>query len=344
MNVPRTVSVERIPFLQPLFWITRLGLAFLCVFRDLIHRPDRTALEGPPATLKKRKITVTRAADLPSHRYEFGAAAVGNGIYVAGGVFQSSVWLPTARFERYDTTNDRWSDLPDLPYVVHHPGVAADGSNVYVAGGCGVRIEPRAGLLRFDTKSNRWDRLPDMPTRRGALGLAYLKGKLYAIGGADYRRKYAIVEAYDIAADKWEPLRPMGIAREHLAVAVVGGKIHALGGYNTDRFGALSAHEVYDPGTDRWSLLPDLPMRLCGFAACGVGDRLYVFAGEQGWAVSPYVFMYDTKTSEWYRLPDLSEARYASGIAVAGTRIHLIGGNTVMFSDRFSRRHDVFTP
>ncbi len=341
----KTLYMEHNPLLAPLFALTRFGLGILYVLRDLWHRPDRTYIEGPALKVARAaKSRMLHAADLPSHRYEFGAAAIGEVMYVAGGIFQPSVWLPTAKYESYDARKGTWMSLPNVPHVTHHPGVTADKTYLYIVGGCGIRIAPLSLVWQYDPKSLSWRRLPDMPTRRGALGVVYIHGKLYAVGGADYNRKYKTLEIYDIASSSWSRGQDMPTPREHLAVAVSGGKLHALGGYNTDRFGSLTTHEVYDPKSNMWHTASPLPMRLCGFAAVGLGSKVFVFGGEQGWAVSPYVFEYNSQSDTWTRHPDLREARYASTAVAIGKRIHLLGGNTRMFSDDFSKRHDIFVP
>ncbi len=330
--------------LGPLFAGTKLGLHVLYVLRDWYHKPDRITLEGniPPVT--KRMTLWKNAAPLASHRYEFGAAAVKNNIYVAGGIFQPSVWLPTRLFERYDTISDTWHTLPSVPHMVHHAGVTSDSEYVYVIGGDGWRIIPLGFAWVYDPTKNTWSRLPDLPTKRGALGLAHVDGKLYAVGGAANAKKYATVECFDIKTKEWSPKSSMPTPREHLAVAVLSGEIHALGGYNTDRFGSQRTHEVYNPKTDTWRQAAPLPIRLCGFSAETVGNTLYVFGGEQGWAISPYVFAYDKKSDSWTRLPDLPEGRYASTAVRVANRVFVMGGNTRMFSDDFSNHNDVFIP
>lgn len=337
--------IEHSFFLQPLFWFTRLGLSVLYILRDLWHRPDRKFIENENPVLPPPpdRISVSTGKDLPSHRYEFGAATAGKTVYVAGGIFQPSVWLPTKCFEAYNTLTGTWESKPPLPYVVHHPGMTGDGRYIYVVGGCGIRITPLNHTLRYNPKTNKWTELAPLPTRRGALGLAHIKGNLYAVGGADYGKKYNTLECYNISTNTWKTLAPMPTEREHLAVAVANGKLHALGGYNTDRFGALTTHEIYDPDTDTWEAGTPLPLRLCGFAAAAIGSSIFTFGGEQGWAVVPHVLEYDTKTKLWHRHDNLRAARYAAAAAEMDNHIHVLGGNTRMFSNEFSRHHDVFS-
>lgn len=331
-------------FLRPFFWFTKFGLSILYILRDLYHRPDRNAVEGPnPTPLTADKLTMTTGPDLPSHRYEFGAAAAGKILYVAGGIFQPSVWLPTRRFEAFNTETNQWMVKASLPYVVHHPGVTSDGRHIYVIGGCGIRITPLSHVARYNPKTDKWTLLRPMPTRRGALGAVCIDSKIYAIGGADYNKKFNVLECYDIPTNTWTTLAPMPTPREHLAVAACSGKLHVLGGYNTDRFGSLTSHEIYDPKTGAWETRAPLPMRLCGFAAGSIGTSIFTFGGEQGWAVVPYVFEFNTKTGTWHRHPDLRAARYAAAAAENENRIHVLGGNIRMFSDDFSFHHDIFS-
>lgn len=331
-------------FLAPLFLITRLGLSVLYLFREIRYGfPDRSKIENTTLPITKDKITLTIAKPLPSHRYESNAASIGNDVFVAGGIFQPSVWLPTKAFEVYHADSDSWETLAPIPHVAHHTGVVSDGTYIYVIGGDGLRIQALSLCWRYNPKTKDWKRLKDMPTKRGALGVVYHNGSIYAVGGADYKKKYTVMERYDIQTDTWHKEKSMTVAREHLGIAVTHGNIHVLGGYNTDRFGSLTTHEVYDTKTKQWSLATPLPMRLCGFASNAVGDDVFILGGEQGWAVTPTVFSYNTKTKVWTRHEDLSVPRYAASSAVIGNDIHIIGGNRVMFSNKFSHVHEVLT-
>jgi hypothetical protein len=78
-------------------------------------------------------------------------------------------------------------------------------------------------------------------------------------------------------------------------------------------------------------------------SAC-VGENVYVIGGEQGWAVSNFVFGYNVIKKTWFRCPDLPVARYAGSAAVVDNLIHVIGGCEKMFSHHFGHSHDVFVP
>lgn len=88
-----------------------------------------------------------------------------------------------------------------------------------------------------------------------------------------------------------------------LAAASVGGKLYAFGGEYFNNGGGVYAESwEYDPATDNWNALPDMPHPRHGLGAVSVGDEIYVIGGalEVG----------GNKTSTWSRCshPQLREA------------------------------------
>lgn len=326
------------------FKMAHIGLITYYSSYDSIYKPNRNKLIQPSLLPDIKAGTWSSVTPLPSYRYEFSSAAVGKTIYVVGGIREPSVWFPTSLVEAYDTVTKKWKKVKRLPYPLHHAGVAADNRYLYVAGGDRVRISPSKAVFRYDPSKDEWERLPDMPTKRGALGLAVIGNILYAVGGADYQKKYSLLETLNLATMTWERLPDMLTPREHLAVAVSPLGLHVFGGYNTDRFGSMPTHEIYDPAKKKWYSAPPIPMPICGMMAAGIGDNVYVIGGEQGWAVSKYVFGYNVVKKRWSRCPDLPIARYAGSAAVVKKQIHVIGGCEKMFSHHFGHSHDVFTP
>lgn len=326
------------------FRIAHVGLISYYSFYDLLLKPNRDKIIGSGLLPDSNAGVWSSEAPLPSYRYEFSSAAVGPTIYVIGGIREPSVWLPTNLAEAYDTRTKKWKNIKSLPRLIHHTGVASDKNYLYVVGGNRVRITPSKAVFRYDVTTNEWTRLSDMPTPRGALGAAVIGNILYAVGGADYEKKYATLEALNLKTMKWTRLADMPTAREHLAVAVSSLGLHVLGGYNTNRFGSMPTHEIYNPKNNTWTKAMPIPMPICGMMAAAVDDKVYVIGGEQGWAVSKYVFGYDVGEKRWFRCPDLPIARYAGSSATVGRRIHVIGGCEKMFSHHFSHSHDVFSP
>src|ERR1700753_3450062 len=62
-------------------------------------------------------------------RQEHGAARIGTDIYVVGGVNAMKLAM---QVEKYDTVNNKWSQVAPIPMGMHHPNVAALDGKLYV--------------------------------------------------------------------------------------------------------------------------------------------------------------------------------------------------------------------
>ncbi len=311
---------------------------------NLYHKDREKNLVASNKEIVEPRGSWEKKKELPSFRYEFGVAKVGDNIYLVGGLYLPTVYAATNRTEAYNIKTDKWRNVSPLPAVIHHPGTTSDGKYVYVIGGDGTRTTPYSLAYKYTPNTDSWERLADMPTPRGALGLAALDGKIYAVGGATYDKKRNELEVYDPKTNSWEGKTPMPTPREHLAIAVVDEKIFVLGGLTTDRFHSLTTVEAYDPITDTWETKAPLPLPLSGFTAVGLENKIFVFGGQQGVAVSGEIHEYDAKKNSWNRKSNLPFPRYgAVGVAVED-KIHLFGGNRVVGSYQIINNHDIFVP
>ena len=153
-----------------------------------------------------------------------------------------------------------------------------------------------------DAAANEWRVISELPTPRGEFATAVVEGKIYLIGGTPL-----------------ENLR--GVRRENEP------------GIWKGPFG-MSLVEVYDPQTNTWERLTDMPTVRSGAKAAVVAGRIYVLAGRVGkdrQAVNlktlKVVEMYDPETDTWVRKQDLSVRRASFGIGVITGKIYVIGGN-----------------
>lgn len=120
-------------------------------------------------------------------------------------------------------------------------------------------------------------------------------------------------------------------------VATVGGKVYAFGGFRSD-FTVYRSYASYDPVSDTWANLGDLP---AGMAETHMGvahdDRYVYFAGGFGgdlqnaspsqW-ITDELWRYDTQTNTWLERASMPAARGAGVLALVGNRLHYIGGNS----------------
>ncbi|KKT40338.1 MAG: Kelch repeat type 1-containing protein [Candidatus Collierbacteria bacterium GW2011_GWA2_46_26] len=313
------------------------------MWRDWSNRNVNRNFIGSKLKISGKNIW-KKGPDLPTYRYEFGSALVGDNFYIIGGVTAPTVYTVTKRVDRYDIKSKEWSRVSNHPYIIHHPGVTSDQNFVYVIGGNGLRISSYSIAHKYNPETDRWQRLADMPTKRCALGLAYLDGKIYAVGGADNKRPLSAFEEYDVEKNQWKNLPDMPTAREHLFSVTIQRFVYVLGGYQNDRFHNVNTFERYSIGRKVWEKLAPLPAKISGFSACIYGKSIFAFGGEQGWATSDEIYEYKLKEKKWFRRGNMPAARYAGAVISAEDGIHIVGGNPLMMSGKFSNDHDILIP
>lgn len=329
-------------FNNTLFNIIIFPFIILFFAYELLANPARV-LEGSGAVINEIG-QWTKAAPLPSFRYEFAAGALDGKVFTIGGIVLPSVWFPTNIVEIYDPKTDTWERGKKYPERVHHTGAAVCNDKLYVVGGNDIRITPKSSVYAYDIKKDSWQKRASLPTARGALGVTCLDGLIYAVGGGVNKRPVNNLDVYNPTTNTWSSKAAMFTTREHLFAVAVKGKVYALGGFGETRFDNLVSNEAYDPATDTWERLAPMPYPVSGFAAVGMGNSIFIFGGEQGDAVSKEVHEYKIDEDKWFRRPDLPAPRYALTATVVGNSIHVIGGNDMVMGYEFSRSHDVFTP
>ena len=124
----------------------------------------------------------------------------------------------------------------------------------------------------------------------------------------------------------WRARAPLPIPRTEMAWAVAWrGRVHLVGGYAEQRVDK-PYHHAYDPLTDRWQELAQLPRGANHVGVATLGERLYAFGGfvEQNRTPHDEAFAFDGE--RWHRIRRLPEACGAMSCIALGNRIHLVGG------------------
>ena len=129
------------------------------------------------------------------------------------------------------------------------------------------------------------------------------------------------------AGERFEALAPMPRRLNHIGVAAYRGDVYVAGGYGR----TLDSHTSksffrYDPATNRWSRLPDMPEAKAAMAAGVVGHRLIVAGGARDNTPLASTFAYDFGSRQWSRLPAMGSRREHVGAAVLGGRLYVLGG------------------
>jgi len=168
----------------------------------------------------------------------------------------------------------------------------------------------------------------------------YVLGGIESFDGTTYPT-INLTQVFSTTQNTWKTLAPMPAALNHANVAAVNGKIYVLGGLAITETGgplfwnASGACAVYNPATNCWTVLPEMPAgRAIGSAATlVVDDTIYLPGGllntnltndEEG--TTAMFTSYNTVTGKWTVLPDLPAPRDHAGKGTYGDMIYILAG------------------
>lgn len=112
----------------------------------------------------------------------------------------------------------------------------------------------------------------------------------------------------------------MPSSRSEMSAGVIDGRIYVPGGWGNG-FSQSTALEMYDPATDSWTRLADLPFHVNHHATAVYQNALYVFGPEDT------ALRYDPASDAWTERAPMPENRYAAAAAALGNYLYVIGGS-----------------
>ena len=103
-------------------------------------------------------------------------------------------------------------------------------------------------------EENKWKLIPSMETPRYWFGATAIGENIYVAGGCNNQYKsLSSVEVYDSKINKCPSLLDMTNKRHRCTVTSVNGKVYVIGG--NDGYGSFSSSEMFDPATNKWTVL-----------------------------------------------------------------------------------------
>ena len=290
-----------------------------------------------------------QVTELPTWRIGPAATAVKGKIYLIGG-FDHHKNLggrapALSRVDVYDTQTNTWHTVAKMPTPRVAPQAAAFSNKIYVFGGYdrkgpGGTSRYKKTVEMYDPQTDTWVKKRDMPTLRHAFMSAVVDGKIYLIGGSVHDKKLdrdvaiGLVEIYDPLTNRWEKGADMPTERGATDAVVVDGKIYVIGGYNwrwgplVDKF--VTSIEEYNPKTDQWHELRDMPMLKFWFASVAIDNEIYTIGGAYtpgGNKIARIsdVDVYNPTTNKWREVQALTILKSTRAVVVKGT-IYALGG------------------
>ena len=292
----------------------------------------------------------TKAPLLASSGPRAGAAvvALNNQLYIIGSLYSGDA---ASSLIAYNPITDSYTALAYAPGTLTAGQAAAaalNGKIYYLLGG---------PIFVYDPATNTWTVKAQNPLAQSSAACAAVNGKIYSIGGlSGYQSVTGYVSAYDPMNDSWTILSSMPTPRAGFAVAVFNNKIYTFGGYtyvNNGQTGnvqtASNAAQVYDPATNTWAILPNLPTARYHPGCAVLNNKIYVLGGYVTPANSAPTVLgtneeYDPTAGTYATRANMKTPRWRVGAASLFNNIYTFGGLTAPNNEPLSSVNEAYTP
>jgi Kelch motif len=127
-----------------------------------------------------------------------------------------------------------------------------------------------------------------------------------------------------VQSGEWVQVASMSQRRSYIAAAQVGQAIYTAGGMVGESGRPLATFTRYDPGLDRWTTLPQLPVATRAAAAAAADGILYVIGGTTPDGNTAAVWSWDGES--WSARSPLPTPRFNHSAIAAGGRVYVLGG------------------
>ena len=223
--------------------------------------------------------------------------------------------------------------LPTTRQEIYPTGL---GDEIIVVGGIDIYQSCSDRVEVYNPAANTWRRAASLPYRRHHIPLASVGNKVYATGGytiieGHWRLRGTVFE-YDNDRNEWAIKSPMMTPRAEHVAAAYDGKIYTIGGRETPSPAstALNNNEVYDPATDTWTALRNMPTRRWHAAVAVLDSLIYVIGGRyfDGIAIENRSTneAYSPQSDTWYRRANLPIASSGLSAAALNGKVYAFGG------------------
>jgi N-acetylneuraminic acid mutarotase len=273
---------------------------------------------------------------LPSGRYGFTTVTTPDGIYVIGGNNGSSLGALNGQGGLADNlflSTSSWSPKASMPVTKWYTnGGAYLGGKIYVFGGGGDPYGATDTWI-YNIGLNQWQPGEAPPVLGTSCGFSAAIGGVIYVAQEYWGGSQELLYRFDPGAapgHAWTQMTSSLGNHCFGAWGVIDGKIYAAGGEGQPQ----TVTEMYDPSTNTWSGLADLPFKMPHATGIAANGKLYVVGGTSVEASPPtYVWgnveVYDPATNTWdtQTVPSLATPRQLFGGTFYAGNLEVFGGD-----------------
>lgn len=293
-------------------------------------------------------------AELPFGITSFGAARLGDSLYVYGGhtgtAHEYSNETQSNQLLKMDLTGamDHWQVIAEGERL-QGLGMVAHDTRLILIGGFIARntegepqdLHSQTQVRAFDVVTQEWSDLPPLPEGRSSHDAAIIGDRVYVVGGwnmdgdnATVWHTTALMMDLGQANPNWTPIATPPFQRRALALAEHAGKLYAIGGMNKAD-GPTRSTAWFDPNSNQWSSSPDLfgdeGMNGFGASAWSIQGQLIVTNN------SGCIQVLSSDGKEWTRVGETQDARFFHRLLPFDKQSLVALGGANMSSGKFTK-------
>ena len=270
------------------------------------------------------------------------AATVENEIWLVGGFRGNHGGPPIDTVQIFNPVTNTWRYGPRLPAPFAGGGAVYLGRKVHVFGGLlpdRVTVTGAHYMYDLDNTAAGWQTLTPMPNPRNHMGFGVVAGKIYTVGGQIGHdcctQDRDLVEVYDPVSNSWSTMNPMPDSISHMECGTFSkdGLIYVVGG-NTQTYSTNWWMHSFNPETNSWTRLCDMPIKLWNPAAEIIGNEFIIAHGGE-WAYQipsekayKHTFARNIRRELGFWPKQLSLSLNVGQIANPEVNLHTISGET----------------
>ncbi len=286
------------------------------------------SVEGVPPWYTTAQIATENfwatGATITATRQGAGGGAIGNNIYVCGGLNGT-----TSSYQKttycYNTKTNQWSTKANMAVAKYEHATAVANNMLYAIGGNSASGTRTATVYCYDPSTNTWSEKQSMPVSYNAFPAATANNKIYTFGGyttAAVKNSYC----YDVAGNTWSEIQPLPTASYASAATYYSGdQIYVMGGIG------LNKNYCYDTKTNIYTERQVIPASVGNHSISTIRDQIYLVGGGTGsGGTSPtnVVRCYNPSTNQWSTKTSLPASMYNHTGIKARNNIYVIGGRS----------------
>jgi len=260
-------------------------------------------------------------------RLDHEIAIMENKILVLGGAtFIEGRFTLCEVDEMLDLRENEWKLIPGLQIPRCSFEAVVIRNDIYIIGGRDKENKVLNSVEKYNVTTGERTAMASMNIGRDKHAAVRLGNRIYVMGGREGEACYTL-EEYDIERNTWKILEVSKRPRNPVGGVSDGKYIYWISDTVSASMTGNKILEQYDPSTQQWKILSDMPTPRCDAPVILFGNRIIIPGGWTASGNTNVVEAYDLAEKNWKILRSLNIARQFHAACIIGNTMIITGGS-----------------